>query len=205
MTAPARRRRDPLDAQGLVRFFVKPAAFLAANWAAMLGILTIAGIVPALSGATRVTGDLRQYEDSAFRSALTHIRRTLRRDAPASLLLLLVAGGIAGNSLLLPQLDTSVRVFVVGLLLPVLWVLVSLLSAYVVVASRSGDMTRQEVVLGAMALVLRRPVAALLAPAFIALLSPLWLLAPLTIACGFSIPPWILGRLWTFSGGNGQG
>ena len=116
-----------------------------------------------------------------------------------------VAGGIAGNSLLLPQLDTSVRVFVVGLLLPVLWVLVSLLSAYVVVASRSGDMTREEVVLGAMALVLRRPVAALLAPAFIALLTPLWLLAPLTIACGFSIPPWILGRLWTSSGGNGQG
>src|SRR5690606_40377057 len=72
------------DLQGLVRFFVKPAAFLAANWAAMLGILTIAGIVPALSGATRVTGDLRQYEDSAFRSALTHIRSTLRRDAPRS-------------------------------------------------------------------------------------------------------------------------
>src|SRR5699024_11572626 len=45
-------------------------------------------------------------------------------------------------------------------------------------------------------LVVRRPAAALAAPALVALLSPLWLLAPLTIACGFSIPPWVLGRLW---------
>ena len=42
----------------------------------------------------------------------------------------------------------------------------------------------------------RVPVAALAAPALVVLLSPVWLLAPLTIACGFSVPPWILGRLW---------
>lgn len=183
-----------------MRFFVKPAAFLAANWAALLGILTVAGIVPALAAATRVTGDLTRYEDSAFRSAVDHMRGTVRRDAPASLLLLLVTGGIAANGLLLPQLESSVRVFVVGLLLPVLWVLVALLSAYVVVASRSVEPRREEVVLGAISLAVRRPVAALIAPALIAVLSPLWLLAPLTIACGFSVPPWILGRLWTASG-----
>ena len=50
--------------------------------------------------------------------------------------------------------------------------------------------------LSALALVGRRPLAALMAPALIALLSPLWLLAPLTIACGFSVPPWVVGRLW---------
>src|SRR5699024_11446273 len=75
-------RRDPLEARGMVRFLTKPAAFFAANWAAMLGILTVIGIVPALAGATRVTGDLEQYEDEAFTSTLRHVRRTLLRDGP---------------------------------------------------------------------------------------------------------------------------
>ena len=189
-------RRDPLEARGMVRFLTKPAAFFAANWAAMLGILTVIGIVPALAGATRVTGDLEQYEDEAFTSTLRHVRRTLLRDGPASLLLLLVLGGLVLNALVLPRLQPDLRVFAVGLMLPVLWVLVSVLSAYVAVAARDAGAERSEVMLRALALVMRRPVAALAAPALVVLLSPVWLLAPLTIACGFSVPPWILGRLW---------
>src|SRR5699024_4856810 len=185
-------RRDPLEARGMVRFLTKPAAFFAANWAAMLGILTVIGIVPALAGATRVTGDLEQYEDEAFTSTLRHVRRTLLRDGPASLLLLLVLGGLVLNALVLPRLQPDLRVFAVGLMLPVLWVLVSVLSAYVAVASRDAGAERSEVMLRALALVMRRPVAALAAPALVVLLSPVWLLAPLTIACGFSVPPWIL-------------
>ncbi|MGO2586078.1 MAG: hypothetical protein ACTH9F_12115, partial [Brachybacterium tyrofermentans] len=95
-------RRDPLEARGLVRFLTKPAAFLGANWAALLGILTVIGIVPALAGATRTTSDLEQYEDAAFTTTLGHVRRTLRRDAPMSILLLLVLGGIGANALVLP-------------------------------------------------------------------------------------------------------
>ena len=189
-------RRDPLEARGLVRFLTKPAAFLGANWAALLGILTVIGIVPALAGATRTTSDLEQYEDAAFTSTLGHVRRTLRRDAPASILLLLVLGGIGANALVLPQMAASTRVFAVGLMLPVVWLMIALLSAYVVAAARDQRAERTTIVLGAMALVMRRPLSALVAPALIVVLSPLWLLAPLTIACGFSVPPWVVGRLW---------
>lgn len=180
----------------MVRLLVKPAAFLASNWAAMLGVLTVVGIVPALSGATRITADLSQYEDSAFTSTLGHLRRTLRRDAPASMLLLLVLCGGVGNAMVLPQLDPSLRVFAVGVTLPVLWMLVAVLSAYIVIAARDAATERSQVVVATLALVIHRPVAALVAPGLIVLLSPLWLLAPLTIACGFSIPPWVVGRLW---------
>ncbi|MGP5304167.1 hypothetical protein [Brachybacterium alimentarium] len=189
-------RRDPLEARGLVRFLNKPAAFFGSNWAALLGILTVIGIVPALAGATRTTADLEQYEDAAFTTTLGHVRCTLRRDGPASALLLLVLGGIAANALVLPVLDPSTRVFAVGLMLPIMWVMVSLLSAYVVSASRDQRSDRATIMLGALTLVMRRPLAALAAPALIVVLSPLWLLAPLTIACGFSVPPCVVGRLW---------
>lgn len=189
-------RRDPLEARGLVRLLVKPAAFLGTNWAALLGVLTIVGIVPALAGATRATGDLAQYEDSAFTSTLRHLRRTLLRDAPASVLLLLVAGGIGANALVLPRLEASLRVFAVGLLLPLLWALIAVLSAYVVAAARDQVSDRAQIVLESLRLMRARPLAALAAPVLVALLSPLWLLAPLTIAVGFSVPPWLVGRLW---------
>ncbi|MGP9683726.1 hypothetical protein [Brachybacterium sp. AOP3-A1-3] len=189
-------RRDPLEARGLVRFLTKPAAFLGANWAALLGILTVIGIVPALAGATRTTSDLEQYEDAAFTSTLAHVRRTLRRDAPMSILLLLVLGGIGANALVLPSMAPSTRVFAVGLMLPVVWVMVALLSAYVVAAARDQLAARPTVVLRALALVARRPLSALLAPVLVVALSPVWLLAPLTIACGFSVPPWVVGRVW---------
>ena len=190
-------RRDPLEARGLVRVLTWPAAFLGVNWAALLAILTLVGIVPALAGATRVTGDLARHEDEAFTATLGHVRRTLRRDAPASLVLLGVAAGIGANALVLPRLDASLRVFAVGALLPVVWMLVAALSAYVVAAS--GDLTsdRRDLVHGALVLMRSRPLAVLAAPPLIALLSPLWLLAPLTIAVGFSVPPWCVGRLWS--------
>lgn len=189
-------RRDTYEARGLVRALVKPAAFFATNWAAMLGILTIAGIVPALAGATRTTGDLARYEDAAFTSTLRHIRDTVRRDAPASVLLVMVVVGGAVNAVVLPQLEASLRVFAVGLTVPVTWMLVAVLSAYVAVAAQDTTSDRSTVVVRSLALVMRRPLAALLAPALVLLLSPLWLLAPLTIACGFSVPPWVVGRLW---------
>ncbi len=189
-------RDDPLAPRGLVRLLAKPAAFVGANWAALLACLTVVGIVPALAGATRTTSDLARYEDAAFTATLTHARRTVRRDAPVSGLLLLVLAGIGGNALVLPRLDPSLRVFAVGLVLPLVWLMISLLSAYVVVASRDQSVQRSAVVLQTVALIARRPLAAMLAPALIVLLSPVWLLAPLTIACGLSLPPWVLGRLW---------
>src|SRR5699024_543565 len=88
------------------------------------------------------------------------------------------------------------RVLAVGLMLPLVWAMVALLCAYVVAASRDQVAERTTIMLRALALVVRRPLSALFSPALVVVLSPLWLLAPLTIACGFSLPPWIVGRLW---------
>src|SRR5699024_6313165 len=114
-------RRDPLAPRGRPRVRTRPAALFAATWAALLGILTVVGIGPALAGATRRTGDLAQYEGEAFTSTRRHVRRTLRRDGPASALLLLVLGGIGLNGLVLPRLAPDLRVFAVGLVPPVVW------------------------------------------------------------------------------------
>ncbi|APX33266.1 hypothetical protein BH708_11720 [Brachybacterium sp. P6-10-X1] len=189
-------RRDPWEARGVVRLLAKPAAFLAANWAAMLAMLSVVGIIPAMAGATRITGDLAQYADEAFTGTLRHVRRTLLRDAPVSMTLLLVLGGIGANALVLPRMEIPTRVFLVGVMLPIVWVMIALFSAYVLAAAQDAHAERTTIVLRALALVVRRPFTALVAPALIVVLSPLWLLAPLTIAVGFSVPPWVLGRLW---------
>lgn len=48
----------------------------------------------------------------------------------------------------------------------------------------------------ALALLMRRPLRALLAPAAIIAVSPLWMLTPLTIAIGFSLPPFLIAKVW---------
>jgi hypothetical protein len=45
-------------APGILRFFVKPAAFIAANWGALLGVVSVVGLFPALAGAARVLTNL---------------------------------------------------------------------------------------------------------------------------------------------------
>lgn len=81
--------------------------------------------------------------------------------------------------------------------MPPSWLALSGLSAYVVVAAAS-ELTapRREVARRALALVMTRPVRALLAPVVIIGVVPLWLLAPLTIAIGFSLPPFLVARFW---------
>ncbi|APX33212.1 hypothetical protein BH708_11370 [Brachybacterium sp. P6-10-X1] len=70
--------------------------------------------------------------------------------------------------------------------------------ADVVAATSEGiGAGRRDVVRAAIALVLRRPGRWLPAPAMIVALAPLWLLAPLTIAVGVSLPPHVLARFWT--------
>lgn len=179
-----------------MRFLRVPATFLATNWAALLGVLTLVGIVPALAAATRVTSLLDEHADDAFTATLRHVRRTLRRDAPVSGLLLMVVAGIVLNGLLLPRMPAEGRVLLVGALVPMVGALIALLSAYVVVAAEQPGADRTTVVLETVRRVLRRPLAALFAPVLVVLMAPLWLLAPLTIACGMSVPPWLLGRLW---------
>ncbi|MBK0331016.1 hypothetical protein I8D64_06325 [Brachybacterium sp. MASK1Z-5] len=184
------------EARGLLRFFVVPGALIATNWAALLGALTVIGLVPALAAATRTTSRLREQPDVAFRSTLSRALGTLRRDAPTSVLTVLMILAIGFDALFVASLPSPSRVFVAGILIPPAWATIAWISAYVRVAAESGTVSWFEVAREAMGLCVSRPLRAALAPAAVIALSPLWLLAPLTIACGFSVPPLVVGALW---------
>lgn len=181
---------------GLIAFLRRPAVFFAANWAALLGVLSVIGIVPALAGATRATTCPDPEDDDAtFTGVLRHVRATWRRDWPLSLAVIGFVALVVGDVAILLAADAATRVFLGGALIPVAWVVTAWLSAYVVSAA-DPTASRVEVVRTATLRCVRRPVRALLAPALVLLLSPVWLLAPLTIAIGFSLPPWVLARTW---------
>ena len=200
---PARTKIGAQYPSTIVRALTIPAAFFATNWAAILAILTIVGVVPALVAATRTTTDLHTHADRAFRETLRATMILLRRDWILSLAMWALLILIAGNALILTDLATgSTRVFLVGIALPPTWLAVAYLSAYIVTAA-SKDLTtpRSEIATAALTLVMRRPVRALLAPAAIIAVAPLWVLAPLTIAIGFSLPPFLIAKFWGPVGG----
>jgi len=193
--------RAELGAQypsAIVRALTIPAAFFATNWAALLAMITVAGLIPALTAATRTTVDLRAHADHAFRTTLGNTLTLLKRDWPISLGTWLLLGLIAGNATILSELAKGgTRVFLVGIAVPPTWLTISYLSAWVITAA-AGDLKapRGDVAAQSLALVVRRPVRALLVPIVILALSPLWLLAPLTIAIGFSVPPFLVAQFW---------
>ena len=89
------------------------------------------------------------------------------------------------------------RVFLAGLAVPPTWLVASFLSAYVVLAAGSDPAAgRREIAGRALVLMTRKPLQALLVPAVIVAVCPLWVLAPLTIAIGFSLPPFVVARFW---------
>ncbi|MFC0672685.1 hypothetical protein [Brachybacterium hainanense] len=180
---------------GWLRAFAIPGAVIASNAAALLGALSIIGLAPGLSGSARVLGSLAEHGDEAFRTVLRHLRATWLRDLPVTAGIWLVLLAVAGNILVLPVMDPSLRTFAVGAMLPLGWVLVAFASAYVTLAA-DPEAARADLVLGAGRLLVTRPLRALLAPAAVIALSPLWLLAPLTIACGLAVPPYLLTALW---------
>lgn len=203
--APSAGAERPVRAQvgaqypsALVRALTTPAAFFATNWAAILAILTVVGLGPALVAATRTTTDLRSHADRAFRETLRASAVLVRRDWVLSFALWALLLLIAGNALILTDLAAGgTRVFLVGISLPPTWLAVSYLSAYVVAAAASDlGTSRGAVSRRALTLVMSRPLRALLAPVVIIGVAPLWLLAPLTIAIGFSLPPFFVARFW---------
>lgn len=182
----------------LLQFLRIPAAFIAANWAGLLGVLCL-GAVPAFAGNQKVMTDLDTHADDAGITVLEHIRRTWWRDLPVTLAfgayVLLALGTTAVVAL---AFDVPTRVFFVGLLVPVYLVAGALLAAYVRAAAVLPELaSRSEVVEAAIALVLAHPVRALGAVALVLGTAPVWILAPLTIACGLSLPAWALNSLWT--------
>lgn len=192
---PTTASLDQRVSLGLIRFLRRPAVFFAANWAALLGVLSVVGLMPALAGATRATTHPEADDDVTFTQTVRHLHRTWRRDLPVTFgtwvfLLLLVA-----DAIVIAQVDSGARVFLVGALVPVAWAVIAWLSAYVVSAA-ADDVDRRSVARSATLLVIGRPLRALMAPALVLVLAPVWLLAPLTLAIGFSLPPWVVAKSW---------
>lgn len=181
--------------QGLLRLFVVPGAVIGANAAALLGAAGVLTLVPALAGSGRALSRFAEHGDEAFRAVLRHVRATWRRDAPVSLGAWMVLAAVLGHVLVLPQLAPGLRALAVGASVPLLGTLIAWTSAYVALAA-DASAPRSELVLATTQLLLRRPGRALLAPLAVLALSPLWLLAPLTIACGLALPPYLLTGLW---------
>lgn len=181
----------------LMRWLRVPTAFVAANWAGLLAVVGL-GLVPAAAGAQRVMADLDEHADDAGAVVLRQLRRTWWRDLPVSLSALFWLGILAGTVALLGgATEGSVRVFLVGLLVPVHWVAAALLGAYVrAAATLEPGASRAEVVDEAIELALRHPVRALAAVLVVLLTAPAYLLAPLTVACGLTAPAWAVDQVW---------
>lgn len=182
----------------LVAFLRIPAAFVSANWAGLLGVLCVVGTIPAFAGNARVVADLDEHADTSGRVVLRQLRRTTWRDLPVSLAFgAYVVVGVANVALLVAAFDGGTRVFLGGLLVPVYWVAGAALGAYVRAAGTVPlSATRGQVLEEAVRLMVTCPVRALLSVAVVIATTPVWILAPITIACGLSLPAWLLARLW---------
>ena len=190
MSTPASSRTSRL-----LHALRKPAAFFASDWAALVAVATILGVVPGLAGVMRVVTDLDRYEDEPFMTPLRQLRATWRRDLPVSLLLWVVLVLGALDTYAVTQVEVGMRVAVVGFLVPVVWAACVFVAAYVAAASAEPlDASRHDVLGLTAVLVKRRPVRSLLTPLLLVALAPVVLLPPLTVAVGLSLPGWFMGE-----------
>lgn len=175
-----------------------PAAFIAANWAGLVAVMTLVAVVPALAANQRVTGDLDRYGDEAGRTVLRDVRATWWRDLPVSLAFWAYVGAGVATVVILTAADPSTRVLFVGALVPVYWVGAALLGAYVRSAATSEPTaSRREVVDELLRLLATHPVRALMTVPVVIATAPIWSLLPFTIACGLSVPAWAVDAVWT--------
>ncbi|WP_420112256.1 hypothetical protein [Pseudactinotalea sp.] len=181
----------------LMRWLRVPAAFISANWAGLLAIVVL-GLVPAAAGNQRVMSRLDHHADEAGTVVLRQLRRTWWRDLPVSLGMLVYLGlGAATVALMAWVYEGPVRVYFVGMLVPVYWVVGAAIAAYVrAAATMPLTATRTEVLSAAGHLALTYPVRALLTVPATVLAAPAYVLAPLTVACGLSLPAWVLAQIW---------
>ncbi len=158
---------------------------------------TLVGVVPGLAGVMRVVTSLDRHVDEGFFTPMRQLRATWRRDLPVSLTFVVVAVMALVNLWAIINVESSVRVAVSGFLIPVVWVVTIMGSAYVAAASAQPWHASREQVLGLTAvLVKQRPVRALLTPLLLLGLLPVVLLPPLTVAVGLSLPAWVAGEWW---------
>lgn len=182
----------------LLNFLRIPAAFIAANWAGLVGVLLLVGVVPAFAGNQRVTSGLDEHVDDAGVAVLRQLRRTWWRDLPATCAFwAALVLGAATVALMVGVFDAPTRVFFTGLLVPVYWGAGALFNCYVrAAATLPLEATRGDVTDEMLRLALRHPLRAAATMLVVAATTPVWILAPITIACGLSVPAWALGSLW---------
>ena len=170
-----------------------PSAFFSSNWAGILFLLMGATAVPALAGVTRVVTGLDRHSDAGFVTVVRTVKATWRRDLPLSLALVVVVVMGAVNIAVVTTVDPSVRVPVVGFLVPVLWMAFTFIGAYSAVAGTQPlDASRTDVLVGVAQLVRRRPIPAVLLPVIQVLVAPILVFPPSTVAIGLSVPAWII-------------
>ncbi|MGC0273735.1 hypothetical protein ACO0LV_12165 [Pseudactinotalea sp. Z1739] len=182
----------------LIEFLRKPSAFIAANWAGLLGVLTVGGAVPAFAGNQRVTSSLATYADEGGVTVLRQLRHTWWRDLPATACFwVYVISGSGTVALMVGVFEAPTRVFFAGLLVPVYWVAGALLGCYIRAAATVPVHAPRGLVVDEMVhLALAHPFRALLTVPMVIATAPVWALAPLTVACGLSVPAWALSTVW---------
>ncbi|CAM3693151.1 hypothetical protein OCAE111667_22300 [Occultella aeris] len=182
----------------LNRFLRVPAALIAANWAGLLGVVSVAAVIPAFAGNARVMADLDEHGDVSGRVVFAQIRRTTGRDLPVSLAWwAYVILGAATTWLMVTAFEGGTRVFFVGVLVPVYWMVGALIGAYIrAAATVSLDTDRAAVITEAGRLVFTAPIRTLLTVPVVLAMTPVWALPPITIACGLSLPAWALSKIW---------
>lgn len=175
----------------------RPSAFVSSNWAGLLAVASIVGVVPGLAGVTRVVTDLDRHADEGFVVPWRQVRATLRRDLPLSLTVVVATVMALADLWAVVHVAPATRVMVVGFLVPVLAAVCVFTAGYAVAASTLPfDADRGEVLALCARLLRRHPVRALLTPLLMLVLLPLLVLPPVTIAVGVSLPAWVIAAWW---------
>ena len=162
--------------------------------ACMLGLVTF---IPAIAGVVKILREPWEREDIA-KAIPRHIGRTFLRDLPMSLVsVLALAIGLSSTVSVFGWLTGGARVAALVALVVVYGAVGLLLAAY---AHAAGTLpptaSRSEVMELAMARIQASPGRAALAVLAVWLTLPLWLFAPAAVACGITLPAWLLDRLW---------
>lgn len=182
----------------LLNFLRTPAAFIAANWTGLAIMLTGIGLIPALAGNARAMSDIREYGDESGRVVLNQFLRTWRREIPVSVgTWVVIAAAIGTVWMAVAVFGVKERVFLISLVAPVYYVVWTFVAAYVRAAAvEELDTPREKLLLRAVELMATQPTRAALQVPLVLLLTPVWVLAPFTLACGLSLPAWLAGCLW---------
>ncbi|MGA4506536.1 hypothetical protein ACQB6R_13390 [Propionibacteriaceae bacterium G1746] len=180
---------------GILRASTGQAAANVVAFACTMGIITA---LPAWAGATRVMDDLDTQAEVAHKVVLRQVRRTLKRDWMMSLLsVVLIFLGLFTAFTSWAYFEGSTRW---GLLAGALFLYCIMALLLVNYTHAAGTLpyaaTRNQVMDVTMRRIITHPVRALAAVFAVLVCLPLWVLAPLAVGFGITLPAWLVDRVW---------